>query len=144
MNGLKKRILSEIMTYKGFRKQSQLAKFLDISPQTLNKWFMRDTFDMEILLKKLPEISLDFLLYGHQPMLKKFVKVEPDTKEQDKMVPAESSQNSEIEYSMYKELDQKNLLIDQLIKQQDKLIEENKEMRKQIGMLLEKLVTKLD
>lgn len=144
MNGLKKRILSEIMTYKGFRKQSQLAKFLDISPQTLNKWFMRDTFDMEILLKKLPEISLDFLLYGQQPMLKKFVKVEPDTKEQDKMVPAEGSQNSEIEYSMYKELDQKNLLIDQLIKQQDKLIEENKEMRKQIGMLLEKLVTKLD
>lgn len=53
-------------------------------------------------------------------------------------------ENAEAEYSLYKELDQKNAHIDQLIRQQDKLIDENTEMRKQIGLLLEKLIGKLD
>lgn len=144
MNELEKRILNELMTYKGFRKHSQFAKFLDITPQLLNNWYQRGHFDLKILIQKFPEVSVDFLMNGTQPMLKKYVKVEPTPKEEEQDIPLENNQNADVEYSLFKELDQKNAHIDQLIRQQDKLIDENKEMRKQIGMLLEKLVNKLD
>ena len=150
MEGLKKRILSEIMTYKGFRKQSQLAQFLDISPQLLNKWFIRDTFDIEVLIKKLPEVNLDFLLYGKQPMLKKYVKAENTNKEQPEMETSEepaSMTNTNLLLSKELEIKNKQIssLIDQhgiLISELSNIIKEISESGKRIDQLIEKIMNK--
>lgn len=157
MEGLKRRILSEIMTYKGFRKQSQLAQFLEISPQLLNKWFNRDTFDVEILLKKLPEVSLDFLLYGRQPMLKKYIKVDdmnlhgeneqqlkleiPGVPENEEPIPVDTNG-----FSLSKELENKERTISALIEQHGILINEISNIIKEIsesGKRTDKLIEKI-
>lgn len=150
MDGLKKRILSEIMTYKGFRRQAQLAQFLDISPQLLNKWFTRDTFDVEVLIKKLPEVNLDFLLYGKQPMLRKYVKADNSNKEQPEMaISEEPASMANTNFLLSKELEIKNRQISSLIEQHgiliselSNIIKEISESGKRIDQLIEKIMDK--
>lgn len=55
-------ILNELKKYKNFRTDVEFSQFLGISPQCLKKWYDRDTFDLDILLKCFPEVSTDFLV----------------------------------------------------------------------------------
>lgn len=63
-------ILNELMRYKIFTAKADFARFLDISPQNLSKWFERNTFDIDIIVSKLPEINTSWLLTGEGEMLK--------------------------------------------------------------------------
>lgn len=63
-------ILREIKSHYQFKRDVDFATFLGISAQTLNSWFKRDTFDLELLYHKCTAISPDFLFTGQQPLLR--------------------------------------------------------------------------
>lgn len=64
-------ILNILKNYKNFRTNKQFAEFLDISPQNLSKWYERNTFDIDRLFTKFPEVSLNWLMTGEGDMLQK-------------------------------------------------------------------------
>jgi hypothetical protein len=49
---------------------SDLARFLEIKPQTLSSWYSRNTFDIDILYSKCVGINADFLLTGKGEIFK--------------------------------------------------------------------------
>lgn len=59
---LKSLILNELKKYKKFKTDVEFSQFLGVSPQCLKKWYDRDSFDLDILLKSFPEVSTDFLV----------------------------------------------------------------------------------
>ena len=63
-------ILERIKKHKNFKSNVEFAAFLGISPQLVSKWITRNTFDIDILYAKLPELSPDWLLTGKGSMLK--------------------------------------------------------------------------
>jgi len=60
----KKYILNEIKATYKFKKDSEFARFLGIKPQTLASWHSRNTFDIDLLYAKCPNINADWLLSG--------------------------------------------------------------------------------
>lgn len=66
----KSTILSKIKLFYGFKKDSDLARYLGISPQTFSNWKKRNTYDSLLLHTKCPEINLEWLLTGEGQMLK--------------------------------------------------------------------------
>ncbi len=63
-------ILRQIKSYYQFKRDVDFATFLGISAQTLNSWFKRETFDIELLYRKCTAINPDFLFTGQQPLLR--------------------------------------------------------------------------
>ena len=63
-------ILSKIKAHCGFKKDSDLARRLGISPQTLSNWKTRKTYDPQLIYTKCPELNPEWLLTGKEPMLK--------------------------------------------------------------------------
>lgn len=63
-------ILNELMRYKNFASKADFARFLEITPQSLAKWFERATFDINIIVNKFPEVNQIWLLTGTGIMLK--------------------------------------------------------------------------
>lgn len=57
-------ILNKIKEYYSFKKDVELARFLDIKPQTLATWYARNTFDIELLYSKCEDIDGNFILSG--------------------------------------------------------------------------------
>lgn len=64
-------ILEELRKYKKFKTQTEFADFLEITPQSISKWYKRNTFNIDILTKFFPEVSTEWLLTGEGEMLKK-------------------------------------------------------------------------
>lgn len=64
-------ILEELRKYKKFKTQTEFAEFLEITPQSISKWYKRNTFNIDILTKFFPEVSTEWLLTGEGEMLKK-------------------------------------------------------------------------
>ncbi len=64
-------ILNKIKNHYNFRKDSELAKHLGISPQTLSNWKKRNSYDPQLIYTKCSEINPEWLLTGEEPMLKK-------------------------------------------------------------------------
>ena len=63
-------ILEKIKEYKKFKSNVDFADFLGVSPQLISKWGSRNTFDIDILYSRLPELSPDWLLTGAGSMLR--------------------------------------------------------------------------
>lgn len=63
-------LLSKIKLFYGFKKDSELAKYLNISPQTFSNWKKRNSFNPLLIHAKCPEINLEWILTGEGPMLK--------------------------------------------------------------------------
>ncbi|ATA75260.1 S24 family peptidase [Capnocytophaga sp. H2931] len=63
-------ILNKIIEYKKFKSDADFARFLEIPPQNLSKWKSRNTYDVELLYTKCPELNPEWLLIGKEPMLK--------------------------------------------------------------------------
>ena len=61
-------ILQCIKDYKGFRTNAELADFLGVSRSTISNWTARQTLDENLILSKIPEITLQFLRFGTLPM----------------------------------------------------------------------------
>jgi len=66
----KDRILSLIDHYSGGNK-SEFARMLGVSPQAINTWISRNTFDIDVVYAKCEYISADWLLTGEGEMLRK-------------------------------------------------------------------------
>lgn len=62
-------ILNKLCEWRGFESRGQFAKFLGIPPQHVNNWFSRNTFDLELLIKKFPEVNPQWLVSGEGEML---------------------------------------------------------------------------
>lgn len=63
-----KHILQSIKDYKGFKTNAALADYLGVSRSTLSNWVARETIDASLIASKIPEIRMEFLLRGEQPM----------------------------------------------------------------------------
>ena len=61
-------ILQSIKDYKGFKTNAGLAEYLGVSRSTLSNWVARGTLDENLILSKIPEITLHFLRTGEYPM----------------------------------------------------------------------------
>lgn len=65
----KDRLLSLISHYSGGNK-SEFARMIGVSPQAVNTWITRNTFDIDIIYAKCLNVSPDWLLTGKGNMLK--------------------------------------------------------------------------
>ena len=65
----KDRVLSLINHYSNGNK-SEFARMLGLSPQAINTWLSRDTFDFDIIYAKCENLSGDWLLTGEGSMLR--------------------------------------------------------------------------
>lgn len=65
----KDRLLSLIGHYSGGNK-SEFARMIGVSPQAVNTWITRNTFDIDIVYAKCLNLSPDWLLTGKGNMLK--------------------------------------------------------------------------
>lgn len=65
----KERVMALVNHYTSGNK-SQFAKMLGITPQTINTWIARNTFDAELLYAKCEALSADWLLAGKGDMIR--------------------------------------------------------------------------
>ena len=65
----KDRLLRLIEHYSDGNK-SEFARMIGVSPQAINTWISRNTFDIDIVYAKCINISPEWLLTGNGPMLK--------------------------------------------------------------------------
>lgn len=65
----RREILLAIRNYKKFKTDTEFARYLDISRGSLSNWYNRNTFNEDILLAKIPELSPAWLLTGEGPMI---------------------------------------------------------------------------
>lgn len=61
-------ILNKLCEWKGFSSRGQLARFLEVPPQNVNNWYSRNTYDLEVLIKKFPEVNPYWLVTGEGDM----------------------------------------------------------------------------
>ena len=61
-------ILQSIKDYKGFKTNAEFARFLGIGGSAISNWIARDYIDEDLILSKIPEITLTFLRTGEYPM----------------------------------------------------------------------------
>lgn len=61
-------IIQSIKDYKGFKTNAGLAEFLGISRSAISNWITRGYIDENLILEKIPEITLKFLRTGEYPM----------------------------------------------------------------------------
>ena len=61
-------ILQSIKDYKGFKTNASLAEYLGVSRATISNWIARGTLDEQLILSKIPEITLRYLRTGEYPM----------------------------------------------------------------------------
>lgn len=65
----KDRLLDLIGNFSNGNK-SEFARMIGVSPQAINTWISRDTFDIETIYSKCVNVSPEWLLTGKGPMLK--------------------------------------------------------------------------
>lgn len=63
-------IVERIIKHYGIESMADFARRLGISPQNVNSWRTRGTYNVELLAVTFPELSGDWLLTGEEPMLK--------------------------------------------------------------------------
>jgi len=63
---MKSLILNELKEHYNFKKDVELAKFLEISPQILSNWDSRGTFDLHKIYTKCVDINPDWILSNGQ------------------------------------------------------------------------------
>lgn len=61
--------LTTIMDKYAHGRQAQLARILSLPKSTMNTWFVRNTFDADLLLRTFPDLSAEWLMRGDGPML---------------------------------------------------------------------------
>ncbi|MFI3322611.1 MAG: LexA family transcriptional regulator [Rikenellaceae bacterium] len=99
MDNLKHQILSKLQEYKKFNKKADFARFLSVEPQVLSNWYKRNTFDINIIVDKFPEINKGWLLSGEGEMLKSDKKISNSTGIPDTIVDdSDNSQNNQDNY----------------------------------------------
>lgn len=65
----RKRMVSSLVEYYTNGNKSQFAKMLGITPQTINTWISRNTFNAELIYEKCEGVSANWLLTGCGSMI---------------------------------------------------------------------------
>lgn len=65
----RKRMVSSLVEYYTNGNKSQFAKMLGITPQTINTWISRNTFNAELIYAKAKAVSANWLLTGCGSMI---------------------------------------------------------------------------
>lgn len=65
----RKRMVSSLVEYYTNGNKSQFAKMLGITPQTINTWISRNTFNAELIYAKCEDVSANWLLTGCGSMI---------------------------------------------------------------------------
>ena len=86
-------ILNRIKKAKNIEKDAELARFLGITSGLLANWKARNTYNLEILLEKCSDISLDWLLLGKGEMLR--TETPESIIEKSRQIQAEINNNSD-------------------------------------------------
>ena len=71
-------ILNRLIDYYTDGNKARFAKMLGVKPQTINSWFIRDTFDIDLVYSKCVGINADWLLTGEGDMLQKQTSVQSE------------------------------------------------------------------
>ncbi|MDR1022899.1 MAG: hypothetical protein LBL94_06495 [Prevotellaceae bacterium] len=66
----KRSILQGIINHYTHGNKANFAKKLGVSPQSINTWIVRNTFDIDLIYAKCEFISAEFLLAGKGEMLR--------------------------------------------------------------------------
>jgi phage repressor protein C with HTH and peptisase S24 domain len=77
-------MLDAIKEYLTFKKNSDLAVFLGVTPQAVSNWYSRNTFDAELIYTKCEFVNPDWLLTGKGPMLKTKEKAKEEKVKEEK------------------------------------------------------------
>jgi FtsZ-binding cell division protein ZapB len=67
----KSKMLDQIKTHLEFKRDAELADFLDITRQTLSNWKSRNSFDAELIYSRCTDLNPAWLLTGEGSMLQK-------------------------------------------------------------------------
>jgi exonuclease VII small subunit len=67
----KSKMLDQIKSHYEFKKDAELADFLNITRQTFSNWKSRNSFDAELIYSKCRGLNPAWLLTGDGPMLQK-------------------------------------------------------------------------
>ena len=62
----KNAVLDRIKDFYSLEKRADLARFLGIAPNTLTNWYMRDTFDLDVIYTKCVNIDYNWLFSGEE------------------------------------------------------------------------------
>lgn len=65
----KRKMLNELIEFYSNGNKALFARRLGISPKTISTWLSRNTFDVELIRQKCPDVSSDWLLTGEGSML---------------------------------------------------------------------------
>lgn len=88
-------MLNEIKSHFKINSETDFAKFLEITPQTLHNWKKRNTFDITVIYTKCVNISADWLITGEGPMLKN---EKYSTSGDENLIAAEPNYGYDLEY----------------------------------------------
>ncbi|MDR1226039.1 MAG: helix-turn-helix domain containing protein [Prevotellaceae bacterium] len=66
----KRTILQEVINFYTNGNKASFAKKLGVSPQSINTWITRNTFDIDLIYAKCERVSAEFLLTGKGEMLR--------------------------------------------------------------------------
>ena len=131
----KELILSGIKSNYKLKTDAEFARFLGIKPQTLAAWYVRNSFDIELLYAKCIDINPDWLLSGQGEILRKSILGLKDTFVQN---PSKNVQN-QCNDAMFFE---KTTFVDKLLQRLEMLSKENGRLEMENNHLREQLAEK--
>lgn len=70
-------IINSIIEEFNFKSDSDFARFIGITPQVLSHWKTRNTYNIDLLIEKFPDINPEFLLTGKGSVVKNNIAEEP-------------------------------------------------------------------
>lgn len=69
--------LSALITYFAQGNKSEFGRMLGVSPSCINSWYVRSNTDESLILRKLPQVNRDWLMFGEGEMINKNPLPEP-------------------------------------------------------------------
>ena len=128
-------ILNRIKKAKNIEKDAELARFLGITSGLLANWKTRNTYNLDILLAKCSDISLDWLLLGKGEMLRSKSVENPGIEVQNNQNTIETQINNirDMSEHIHSLIDTQTKYLKLLEKENERLLQENERLQQQIA-----------
>ena len=117
-------IINKIIEAKKFKSDADFARFLGISSQSLSKWKARNTYDIELLYTKCPDLNPDWLFTGEGSIFRNEL--------QQEEVP---TNENELITLLREKVKDKEMIIKEKTKNIELLEERLKELKEQVKQL---------
>jgi hypothetical protein len=128
-------ILNRIKKAKNIEKDAELARFLGITSGLLANWKTRNTYNLDILLAKCSDISLDWLLLGKGEMLRSQSVENTGIEIQNNQSTIETQINNirDMSEHIHSLIDTQTKYLKLLEKENERLLQENERLQQQIA-----------